>query len=130
MPSKPTKRNAGSSTPKKPAKRPAKPAPRSKKPPARGSSTRWPFADPPSLAVISLKRIFKQGKPVFYVSHDADGGWQFLDGEEVTQKDAAIVGLDEMIAHDPTLIETATLPRGFSNTVAGRQGGYLSLLCF
>lgn len=95
-----TKKKASKAAPSKP-----------KKKPARG---RWPFADDPSLAVISLKRILKQGHPILYVIHDHEGGWQFLDGGDVTQEDAAVVGLGTMIAHDPTLVETAALPRGFS----------------
>ena len=74
---------------------------------------RWPFADPRSLAVVSLKRIFKEGRPVLYVLHDHEGGWQFLDGDDVTEDDANIIDLDVIVEHDPTLIEVATLPHGF-----------------
>lgn len=74
---------------------------------------RWPFADAKSLAVITLKRIVKGRAPVLYVVRDDEGGWQFLDGDDCTEDDAAIVGLDEIIAHDPTLRELAALPPGF-----------------
>ena len=74
---------------------------------------RWPFMDSPSLAVFSLKRIFKQDRPVLYVLHDEDGGWQFLDGEDCTEDDAAVVAFEEIVAHDPTLRELAALPLGF-----------------
>ena len=74
---------------------------------------RWPFADPGSLAVITLKRIVYEGAPVLLVTHDADGTWQFLDADEANERDAAVAALDEMVALDPTLRELAALPRGY-----------------
>ncbi len=77
----------------------------------------WPFEDDPSLAVVTLKRIIKDHRPVLYVVHDEDGGWQFLDGGDVTAKDSAVAGLGEMLTHiDHTLDQTATLPRGWHAT--------------
>jgi len=29
--------------------------------------SRWPFADPPNLAVVTVKQILHDGKPVLYV---------------------------------------------------------------
>jgi hypothetical protein len=73
----------------------------------------WPFADPPNLAVITLKQIIEQGHPIRYVSHDQDdGGWQFLTGDDVKVEDARVVALHTMLAHDPTLAALADLPLG------------------
>lgn len=74
---------------------------------------RWPFADPRSLAVLSLDRIFREKRPVLYVLHDFDGGWQLLDGDDLSIKDATVVGLEAMVEYDPTLVEVAALPHGF-----------------
>ncbi|MCC5786128.1 MAG: hypothetical protein JJU33_05455 [Phycisphaerales bacterium] len=74
---------------------------------------RWPFADDRSLAVVTLKRILDGGRPVLYVFHDDEGGWQFLDGDDITEEDASIVGLEVIVEHDPTLVEVAALPHGF-----------------
>ncbi|MCL4741869.1 MAG: hypothetical protein KJZ54_06650 [Phycisphaerales bacterium] len=73
----------------------------------------WPFLDDRSSAVITLKRIVRGSTTVTVVHHDEDGGWQFLDGDDVTTDDAAVVGLGWIVEFDPTLFETATLPRGW-----------------
>jgi hypothetical protein len=73
----------------------------------------WPFADPKNVAVITLKSIVSGDKPILYVTHDADdGGWQFLDGSLVSEKDASVVLLEEITQIDPTVLELADLPLG------------------
>jgi hypothetical protein len=80
----------------------------------------WLFADPENLAVFTLKRVIRGEAPVLFVSHDEDdGGWQFLDGAEAAVEDAALVGLREMTEIDPTLIELADLPIGWSARRSG-----------
>jgi len=75
----------------------------------------WPFADPPNLAVITVKQILQGGKPVLYVVHGADdGGWQFLTGGPFDMADALVVSLRSMIEHDRSLAQLADLPIGWS----------------
>ena len=74
----------------------------------------WPFMYDPADPMISLKRVIAGGAPVKYVLHDPDGGFQFLDGEDITEDDAQILPLGDIIAHDPTLISVACLPQGFA----------------
>lgn len=65
----------------------------------------------------------QQPRPILRVTHDEDDHrWQFLDGDDVTTKDAAIVGMGCMLAHDPTLAEIADLPPGWIAT-RERPGG-------
>jgi hypothetical protein len=74
----------------------------------------WPFDDPQDVAVITLKRIIFEGRPILYVSHDEeDGYWQFLDGRDVASEDAAVVGLGEVVERDPSILELADLPGGW-----------------
>jgi hypothetical protein len=74
----------------------------------------WPFEDPPNLAVITLKRILDAEQPIRYVSHDLDdGGWQFLDGGDVDDEDAMVVGLGTILRFDATVGELADLPLGW-----------------
>ena len=80
----------------------------------------WPFADPENLAVFTLKRIVRGESPVRLVSHDEDdGGWQFLDGAGADVEDAAIVSLLCMVELDPSLVELADLPVGWSAVRSG-----------
>lgn len=76
------------------------------------AKTSWLFPDPPGTAVISLKRIVQHGHPILYVSHDDDGAWQFLDGEDVSTEDATVLSLSSIVKLDPTLVELADLPSG------------------
>jgi len=83
---------------------------------------KWAFADPPNLAVVTLVQVLQRGMPVLYVTHDADdGGWQFLTGEAVDVADSVVVGLEEMIRHDPSLVTLADLPTGWSAWREGRD---------
>jgi len=75
----------------------------------------WPFDQAPSCAVITLRSILFDGKPILWVSHDADDyGWQFLDGCAVDKADAAVVSLGEIVRADPSLFEIADLPPGWN----------------
>lgn len=86
------------------------------------SRTDWPFDQAPDAAAITLWRIVKPepgvaARAILYVSHDLeDEGWQFLDGEPASTHDAAVVGMGEMLALDPTLREIADLPPGWIAT--------------
>jgi hypothetical protein len=85
-------------------------------------STRWPFDQPPDAGAITQRRVIlpekgKSPRPILYVTHDEDDhGWQFLDGDEATTKDAAVVRMDSMLTRDPTLAEIADLPPGWVAT--------------
>ena len=77
----------------------------------------WRFLDAPNTAVYTTSFVL-DGKPVTYVSHDADGDWQFFSDDEALNKMAVlkIVGLGQMIERDHTLAGLATMPRGFGAT--------------
>jgi len=74
----------------------------------------WPFRDPPNVAVFTLKRIVAGGSPILLVKHDSDdGAWQFLDGDVIAERDAAVVSLQSVVLHDNTLAQLADLPVGW-----------------
>lgn len=78
------------------------------------SENEWPFASPQNQAVITLDRIMDGRNPILYVTHDQDdGGWQFLDGGDVNEKNAMVVGLCEVAEHDPTIRHLSDLPLGW-----------------
>lgn len=73
----------------------------------------FPFRDKKNTATISCRHIMKDGKPILYVSHDADDGmWQFLCGCEHVTEDAMIVALEEIYRLDKTVSDIANLPYG------------------
>lgn len=74
----------------------------------------WRFADPQDTVVVTLERILLGASSLALVTHDAeDGGWQFLDGEQVFEEDGVTVLLGEMVQFDPSLLELADLPAGW-----------------
>ncbi len=75
---------------------------------------RWPFLYERNDAMLSLRRVFQEGAPIRLVVHGADGGYQFLDGEDCTDDDACVVELEEVLKLDPTIAEVACLLPGFS----------------
>lgn len=79
----------------------------------RTGDVEWRFDEPEDCAVITLQGILSGGAPVLYVSHDEDGGWQFLSGGVARESDAAVAGLGEIVKGDGTLKELADLPGGW-----------------
>jgi hypothetical protein len=74
----------------------------------------WLFTDPPDTAVITVRNIVYEGRPILHVSHDIeDGMWQFLDGDLVSMEDALVVSLVEIVQLDDSIIELANLPLGW-----------------
>ena len=63
--------------------------------------------------MFTLKCIVLDRMPITYVSHDAEGDWQFLRQEhQLREEDATLISLGEMIEHDPSILEVADLPLG------------------
>ncbi|MFU2090157.1 hypothetical protein EQP59_03760 [Ornithobacterium rhinotracheale] len=77
---------------------------------------KWLFNDDPNVAVITTKNILSRKMDITRVFHDSDDGmWQFLDSsEDITENDAVIVGLKEIVDLDKTINELHTLPLGWS----------------
>ena len=74
----------------------------------------WPFADPPNLAVITVRQFVHDGQPILLVLHDIDdGSWQFLTGEGFNEADGMVVSLQNMVSRDPSLAELCDLPLGW-----------------
>jgi hypothetical protein len=77
----------------------------------------WPFDQPENCAVITTTHVLKEGKDITRVSHDLDDhGWQFHHGGEVKTSDAMVVLLKNIVAHDPSILEVADIPPGWSAT--------------
>jgi hypothetical protein len=74
----------------------------------------WPFPDAPNTAVFTTQDILEGDKPILLVTHDQDdGAWQFHPAKTVMATEGRIVALEEMVFHDPSLIELADLPPGW-----------------
>lgn len=78
-------------------------------------SSRWPFADPPTVAVFADKRILDGSLWIYYVGHDADdGAWQFHGPDGFADEGhASVVGLRTIYGLDVSIGELADLPFGW-----------------
>ena len=60
----------------------------------KADNRKFPFEDSPDTACITCYHVLEGYKPILYVSHDEDGYWQFLCGENHKEEDARVVSLD------------------------------------
>src|SRR5690348_13492263 len=78
------------------------------------ASDPWPFDQERRCAVVTLRSIVFDAKPILLVFHDEDdGGWQFLDGQAFEMSNAALVALEEIVKRDPSVLEIADMPPGW-----------------
>jgi len=74
----------------------------------------WPFDQPPNGVAITMQSIFLEDAPILLASHDADDhSWQFLDGQATDPSKAAMISMEEVVKHDPSVLEIADLPVGW-----------------
>ena len=84
----------------------------------------WKFADPPNVAVLSDKGIFRSGDWIAYVVHEADdddsfndegGSWLFYssDTRDWEEREIMLVGLQEVVELDDSILTLADLPKGW-----------------
>lgn len=73
---------------------------------------KFPFAESPNTACFTCCHVLNENKPILYVSHDDDGYWQFLCGENHKEEDARIVSLATILEIDETMRDLAELNYG------------------
>ncbi|MBQ8514164.1 MAG: hypothetical protein IJ496_02065 [Ruminococcus sp.] len=76
------------------------------------NSKKFPFADSPDTACFTCRHVLEDNKPILYVSHDEDGCWQFLCGENHAEDDAIIVSLAKILSIDESMEALAELDYG------------------
>lgn len=70
------------------------------------------FREPRDLSVFTTRHHLELGSPIVYVEHDEDGDWQFLTDDELTDDDARVLSLEDMLQRDPSLNELFDLDYG------------------
>lgn len=74
----------------------------------------WPFDQAPDVAAITTRQIL-EGQPILIVTHYADDdSWAFLCGTTNETADGRVIGMGEAVELDPTLLEIADLPPGWT----------------
>ena len=63
--------------------------------------------------VITTKHVINNNSPIIRVIHEKDGAWQFLGKEEnLSESDAFVLSLEEILCLDNTLQDVLSLPLG------------------
>ncbi len=76
---------------------------------------KWPFTDARNTAIFTTRDVVEDDKPILLVTHDQDdGAWQFRTAQTIPASDAKIAALDEIVYRDPSVVELADLPLGWS----------------
>lgn len=73
----------------------------------------WPFSEPKNQAAITTVNVLDGTLPIALVTHDEDGGWQFLCGATNNPSDCKLVSLKHIVDLHPSVGELADLPEGW-----------------
>jgi len=69
------------------------------------------WSDPLDPAAITTDAVVSKLKPILLVIHGAGhGGWQFMDGEDISGRKPRMIPKDELLKIDPTVSELIDLP--------------------
>ena len=70
--------------------------------------------DPLDPIALTLKDIAEGKRPVLVVVHyEAPGGWQFLDGSDVSDQEPHVVAKEDLLKVHPDLTQVTDLPLGW-----------------
>jgi len=76
-------------------------------------------------AVFTSKHVIENGSLITHVSHDPEGDWQFHSEEDISEEDARIVGLGEIIEIDESVKGVLDMPIGCSATRNNRDENWI-----
>lgn len=69
------------------------------------------FKDTKNTACFVCNHVFDKSKPILYVTHDSDGYWQFLCGEDHhTEDDIKVISLLQAVTLDATINDLYEMP--------------------
>ncbi|KRD10448.1 hypothetical protein ASE21_12150 [Flavobacterium sp. Root901] len=81
------------------------------KQPLLDRNTAFKFLEPKNLTSFTTKQWLNDQKPILQVTHDDEGDWLFLTGDQA-QEDIIIVALEQLVLRDNTLNEVFDLEYG------------------
>lgn len=74
----------------------------------------WPFDQAKNVAAITSRFVLEERFPVLRVVHYSDDhSWAFECGTTNSLDDIRIIGMGEVAALDPTIMDIADLPPGW-----------------
>ncbi|WKB82441.1 hypothetical protein [Cellulophaga omnivescoria] len=77
------------------------------------NKTEFKFSDAENKAVFTCNHVTDEKSPILYATHDSDGDWQFLCGQnDHTEENTKIISLKNAVELDNTLNELFEMPNG------------------
>ena len=77
--------------------------------------------------VITTKYVINNNSPIIRVIHEKDGAWQFLGKEEnLSESDAFVLSLEEILCLDNTLQDVLSLPLGKQAYRTSPKGNWIA----
>ncbi len=75
----------------------------------------WPFGEPPHAVTVAMRQLIQEDQPILQACHDdhSEACGQFLTGKPVQTADLMLLGLEEVVRRDPSILELADLPMGW-----------------
>lgn len=75
----------------------------------------YKFDLPKNTISFSCTHVYNEGKEILFVSHDDDGDWQFLCGDNNHEdENGVLLCLGHITEMDSSVNEIADLPTGFA----------------
>ena len=65
-------------------------------------------------AAITTKYITTNNSDIISVYHDLDGDWQFMGKEDVTEDDAVVLSLGQILDIDSSVKDVLNIGKGYS----------------
>lgn len=73
------------------------------------------FNLPKNTLAFSCTHVYKDGRDILFISHDEDGDWQFMCGDNNHEPDnGVLLCLEHITEIDASVNEVADLPFGFA----------------
>ena len=70
------------------------------------------FKESETTACLVCDHVLSKTRPILYASHDGEGDWQFLCGQEDhTEENAKIISLEHVTELDPSVNDLYEMPR-------------------
>ena len=77
------------------------------------NKNQFKFKDSETKAVFTCDHVLNGGRPILYVSHDSEGDWQFLCGQDDhTEENAKVISLKQATELDQTINDLFEMPIG------------------
>lgn len=78
----------------------------------KNTENKFKFKDSENKAIFTCNHVLA-GEPILYVTHDSDGDWQFLCGNDNhTEENAKIISLKQVVELDKTVNDLFEMPVG------------------